>query len=467
MIHMTLDGEVAAPPDTGDCLCDLHQAARRLGVSWEFLPLAYDADGYSQYGYDLYGFDRSGQTHLDRFGWDENGFDAGGRDRDGYDADGFDSDGYDREGYDSDGYDSEGYDSGGRNQHGINRDGEDRWGNTWCGECESAPCESWICDGCDDCHVGDLTGTLDDDNVCDRCLRNYYSWCGECDGYYRDEDGDDHTHEEDGMGCCESPAREFTIRNDGCDPLGNDTRVSVGLPAGTISQEGLNAIQRYLHRQGIYLYHADMAEIGDQWQAKTGNFAKRLSRHLYHRYQLKLSAEALSQVGCIARDHSTAASVDIEITRDLNRNSAWFCNSGSCWWGGYSESRCALKTNGGFALVSFSGGDRPSGRAWVMPLRKSDAGNLVPTFETMTPDAFVVFNGYGDLGGYAPARILSHMAGWTYRKINFGCSPMYVNAGGYLVAPEEIAEKYTDGELDLSVRQHSRLHSEEKELVNA
>lgn len=100
-----------------------------------------------------------------------------------------------------------------------------------------------------------------------------------------------------------------------------------------------------------------------------------------------------------------------------------------------------------------------------MPLRRDLFGKLSPTFDTITPDAFVTFNGYGDLGGYAPARILSHMAGWTYRKIEFTCSPMYINAGGYLVAPEEIAAPFTDRQLNLSVSQHSSLY--ERELVNA
>jgi hypothetical protein len=81
-----------------------------------------------------------------------------------------------------------------------------------------------------------------------------------------------------------------------------------------------------------------------------------------------------------------------------------------------------------------------------------------------------VFNGYGDLSGYVPARIVAHMAGMTYRKIGFDCSPMYVNNNsGYLVASEEIAERYAKaGALHLYTDTHSRLHaSESRELVNA
>ena len=154
-----------------------------------------------------------------------------------------------------------------------------------------------------------------------------------------------------------------------------------------------------------------------------------------------------------------------------------------------------FKTEVGYNNVEYR---NVTGRAWVMPLKltgKNQPGPrdpnlcsdpvccpppepvagapaLAPTFDTMTPDAFIVFNGYGDLSGYGPARIMAHMAGMTYRKVAFTCSPMYVNGEqGYLVAPEALAEKYTDGRLNLSVPQHADLYdteiNESKELVNA
>jgi hypothetical protein len=170
----------------------------------------------------------------------------------------------------------------------------------------------------------------------------------------------------------------------------------------------------------------------------------------------------MSQVGNIARNHSTAVDVQIDVTRDLNQSPEAFYHDGSCWFTDYAgSSRCALKTNGGYGLRSF-GTYSVSGRAWVMPLRQDESGELVPTFETQTPDAFVVFNGYGDLSGYTAPRIVAHMAGMTYRKVGFDCDPMYINAGGYIVAPEEIAKKYTDGSLSLSVHQHARLFDREQ-----
>jgi hypothetical protein len=54
------------------------------------------------------------------------------------------------------------------------------------------------------------------------------------------------------------------------------------------------------------------------------------------------------------------------------------------------------------------------------------------------------------------------MAGWTYRKIDFHCDWMYINAGGYLVAPEEIAKQYTNRRLSLSVHKHASLFTTEQ-----
>jgi hypothetical protein len=449
------------------------------------------------------------------------GYDADGYDANGYDANGYDSDGYDSDGYDSDGYDANGYDSDGNPQPGS-LDASDldlaelwaafrpgRWNTSlrqadfrqhlrelvsdpdsicelsFCYSCDSpawdddtfttgdavSVCEScWddlpFCDSCDErFQREDLNEMLSGSDVCDSCRDSYYTWCDHCDGYYNDSDSYEHEHE--GGGCCESPQTRFAVRNDGEEPLANDTRATITLPAGTISAEGLKAIRDYLRDQGHYDVSYDVAEIGDQWQTRQGNFSKRLSRYAYQTYQAKLTPDVLSQVGCIARDHSNAVDVSIEVTRDLNMPASEFYHEDSCWWGSYYESRCALKTNGGIGLRSFDSSGGVSGRAWIMPLRKTENGKLAATFETMTPDAFVVFNGYGDLSGYAPARIAAHMAGWTYRKIDFYASPMYINAGGYLIAPEDIAEQYTDGELYLHISQHSNLFETEKELVNA
>ena len=322
---------------------------------------------------------------------------------------------------------------------------------------------------------GDLTETLSESVVCDSCRSGYYTYCDECEGYYPDDYAYEHEHSR-GDDCCTSPELAFTVRNDGAAPLANDTRIKLALPAGTISTAGLQAIGRYLRnvdydspamRNLAYDVHYgnDISALGNQWQTKTGNFAKRLSRHAYQAHRVKLSPEVMSKVGTIARDHSNAVDVEIEVTRDFNQSASYFYHSDSCYWGAYSESRCALKSNGAFGIRSFDSYGGVAGRAWVMPLRRDAYGHLTPTFNAETPDAFVVFNGYGDLGGYAGARIMAHMAGWTYRKIGFECEPMYINAGGYLVAPEEIAAPYTGGSLTLDTRQHADLYERETSHV--
>jgi hypothetical protein len=344
------------------------------------------------------------------------------------------------------------------------RDGE--CPREWCGDCDAfhdrdqwgnVYCPGWYCDSCEEHHA-----------YGDECPRPYCENCGE---YHDPEDNCARDCD------CTSPRLSFTIRNDGEPPLANDTRTQIGLPAGQISDTGLNEITSCLLRAyrsagrdtdtGLNLYRLAYSfeeALGCTWQTKQGNYTKRLSRHAYQNHNgLKLSQEVMSEVGTIARDHSMAASFEVDVTRDLNRSPGYFYHDDSCWWGGMSESRCALKTNGGFGLRSLQG-PQVTGRAWVMPLRL-ESGYLEPTLDTMTPDAFVVFNGYGDLAGYAPARIMAGMAGWTYKKIGFSCDPMYINAGGYLVAPEHIIQDTST--LRLDVPQHASLTTDYRELAHA
>jgi hypothetical protein len=357
-----------------------------------------------------------------------------------------------------------------------------------------AVCTNCISDyyecGCCESRYRETYDVLGGGSVCSGCRSNYYHHCDPCDGWYHEDAADEHDH--GGPRCtCESPpeVRNFTIRNDGDPPLANDTRVNIALPAGTISGEGIEEIKRlirnarysvdpYVERDGLYNLSHSLEEIGDVWQARDGNYTKRLSRLAYKKFSLKLESSLLSEVGNIARNHSTAVDFNIEVTRDLNLGPEHFVHEDSCWWGSYANSRCWFKSHGGFGLRTFPGGDdgctdpdccggsRPSGRAWVIPLRRDEHDHLVPTFETMEPDAFIVFNGYGDLGGYGPARILAHMSGWTYRKVGFYAEPMYVNnENGYLVAPEEIASNYTDGELTIDSPVHFNLFGTERESL--
>lgn len=370
---------------------------------------------------------------------------------------------------------------------------------TWVnGEAEKV-CDSCVeahfhkCGNCETYHSY-VYSTMGNEEICDYCRSECYSYCDYCDDYYHSETGHDCPGDEDECDC-ESPQQEFTVRNDGQDPLNEDESTKVSLPAGVISGEGLQGIRNLIQQRYYEARNEDMdpdertkwwqlacdfeAALGDEWQTRQGNFTKRLSRHAYKTHGLKVPPEMISAVGNIASEHSRAVDFNVEVTRDLNQSAADFYHEDSCWWQSYYHGRCALKTNGGFGLRTFSDrsdmyGAQVRGRAWVMPLKQNENGSLSPTFDTVNPAAFVVFNGYGDLQGYTGARIVAHMAGWTYRKVEFHCDPMYVNSGvGYLVAPEELAQQYTDGAVRLSVSQHSDLFmreqaaAESKELVDA
>jgi hypothetical protein len=283
----------------------------------------------------------------------------------------------------------------------------------------------------------------------------------------------------------------FRVRNDGHEPLANDVSTTVTLPSGVISDEGLTQIAAHLrwwgrreadpHASDYYdvrekwnnLSHR-LDEIDRRWQTREGNFTKRLSRFAYKQHGLKIPPDVLSEIGNMASQQSAGASYRVAFTRNLNLPAWDFANEGSCWWGSYAASRCALKSNGGFALRTFNQYDGVTGRAWVMPLRLvgtlPDSAELAPTFETLDADAFIVFNGYGDMHGYTPARIMAHLAGMTYRKVCFqpGESVMYVNnETGYLVAPEEIADRYNDGEVYLELAVHSNLFAQENQATEA
>ena len=360
--------------------------------------------------------------------------------------------------------------------------------------CETCLDKSFCCcERCEEYHWSANGSRVSGDWWCDHCRDNYATYCGECDEWCRDDYfSDEHDH---GNNCdCESPAgHRFQVRNDGQDPLRNDRRVTITLPAGEISEEGIREIrrvvdeyfreldyqanfvkpalsldeQRDLERRQYMLRTTFAQELGPKWQTKEGNYTKRLSRLAYSKYKIKLDPAIISEVGNIGAAHSTAIDFQIEVTRDLNLSAEDFGNAGSCWWGSYGTGRCSFKSNGGFGIRSFNQYDGVTGRVWVMPLKlkNPDRHVLTPTFETENPDAFVVFNGYGDLSGYVGARIVAHMSGLTYRKVEFddGNGYMYVNGGsGYLVAPEHIAEHYTDSNLRFYLENHSELYSTEQ-----
>jgi hypothetical protein len=327
--------------------------------------------------------------------------------------------------------------------------------------CDYSCRESYTyCDGCDCYRDGGGGSTVDGDWRCDVCLSDY-GYCERCEAYVSPYD-DEHTH---GCDCAVPGGRAFSVPNDGDGPLANDQEATVTLPAGTISEEGLAAVAFLLRSNDLREVARLLPELGDAWQTRQGNYPKRLSRLAYNTLKVSIPADILSAVGTTAREHSTTtAQYRVAVTRDLNLPAEEFAHESSCWWGSESQSRCTLKSNGGLALRTF-GHYGVTGRAWVLPLKRVGS-SLVPTFDTMTPAAYMVFNGYGELSGYAPARVWAHMTGMTYRKVGFSLGSAYVNSGGYLVAPEELATLYTDGSLYLNsddAPEHADLWDQERQ----
>ncbi len=352
--------------------------------------------------------------------------------------------------------------------------------------------ESWIkfCRECGQAGIYNSMYLVGRNRICAPCTGRLYRYCTPCEAYYKNTTGNNirHEHRAGAPSCCVSEQTSFTVRN-GEGTLRNNTKIGVSLAAGEISDEGMVEIQSRLQIDARNVYYnitagLDWADrrctdasnayservvsiervlqaVGTTWQTKQGNFTKRLSRALHKDGTGSLTPEQMTAVGNIASAHSQGVEYRLEVTRDLNKSASYFGHSGSCWWSSYSASRCLLKTTGGFGMVSFNENNRTSGRAWVMPLKERPGASqqhhrLAPTYETQSPAAYVIFNGYGQLSGYSAARVLAQMTGMTYRKVRLQFSEMYINSeAGYLVAPEALAEQFTDGRLYLEGERHN------------
>jgi len=362
---------------------------------------------------------------------------------------------------------------------------------TKCGDCDEPyrdvtsvedgdreVCESCLqrYETCDDCEelVRDTNSVEGDDRyVCEACIDDHYYWCDDCDCYY----GEEHDHHRDG--CCESPKQEFFLRiKDGS--ISQDERLTVTLPEG-VTSTGFYQIRdlvyshvRSLEAPPTFGWHRAVDKIhgetiGAEWVTDKGTLPKRISRFLHREAGISLPATVLAEIGNVAKRDARSGEFHVEVTRDLNLDADEFAHGGSCWWGEYAVSRCILKTNGGFGLRSFGKyGGWATGRSWVMPMKRQFSGPiLTPTFNTDDPDAYVVFNNYGNLGeGIGPV-VFAHMLGWVSRRIDFSVDDMWVNhddvrgiRSGHLITPS--AEDFADlPSLHLSIADHSSLYRDE------
>lgn len=310
---------------------------------------------------------------------------------------------------------------------------------------------------------------------CTRCTNEHLYYCDHCGEYSRRTD-DPHMHRN--TPCeCRPPTYEIRLRRvEKKRIIREDTKIVVDLPRGIISSAAMQEIRVYLqvwadkHRHALgnttrshYIYLSGMlGEVGSEWQTNRGNFTKRLTSYAYKTYGLKLDPEVITQIGNIGRAQSNGVSTKVAFTRDLNQPRREFVHHGSCWWSDYNSSRCILKSNGGFAMRTFSGprGSGATGRAWVLPMDRT-AGWWVPTFDTLTPTGFVIFNGYGDLEDYAPARIMSEITGLPYHKIGFDDEEMYVNnESAYLLVPVDVP---VPNGISLEMPRHANIYNQREQ----
>lgn len=301
--------------------------------------------------------------------------------------------------------------------------------------------EDTVCDecigqyrACDECEV-----TTRYTYTCDRCGQ---VMCSSCDDYHAD------AHQYDYEECdCEHPDQSFIFAG-----IQNDVTSSVALPAGHIDPTGIGQISGLLANEGLWDAVYALNRVEHVWQTREGTFPKRLGKVLYKEYNKATLPDAVrAKVGNIAREFSGATNVTVAFTRDLNQSASAFYNGGSCWWSEESRSRCVFKENGGIGMRTFDENGRVTGRAWVLPIIRQENGHA-PTGDAQDADAFLVFNGYGELEGSKSARILAALTGHQVQRVSFYCdSAMYVNGStAYLITPEQETDR-THIQLSLDV----------------
>lgn len=323
------------------------------------------------------------------------------------------------------------------------------------------------CYECEEYHRDYDVRQVENNSYCESCFDDNCNWCDDCETYYRHES---HDHEE---GCdCEAPRQRFLFPANGDGNIGNDERLDVTLPAGTIDEAGMQAI-RYLlvhsvNAEGaplmsIHAANGALEAVGDTWHGDKGNFTRRLSRELHSNHKVKIPPAVLTEVGNLAKQHSSTKSEwSVEFTRNLNLSAEDFYHEDSCWWQSYYESRCALKNWGGIGMRMFDDDNEVTGRAWVQPLNV----DLAPTHDALGAHAYIIYNCYGSLDGAKAARIVAHLTGRTYGKTVYDADSQYVNGNaGWLVADEATCAAKPKVYVGLDPHTQTDAHTYDKEVA--
>lgn len=225
--------------------------------------------------------------------------------------------------------------------------------------------------------------------------------------------------------------------------------VNITLGGGDISESGMRAIHDlvFTRTRGNDDYGVRVRELLDEnwdrtWVNKEGALPKRIAKILLVQRHMKLTDELMSEIGNIAKTYTTKPGVHrVGFTKNINRPREEFINDRSCWWTDYWRSRCSFKSLGGIGVRTFDDLDRPTGRAWMLPMKfaRTDNGyglaRVAP--EAIPAEGYLIFNAYSLDGSHDLmrfGRMIAQMTGKSYRKVpvhnTIGQERLYINASG-------------------------------------
>jgi hypothetical protein len=167
--------------------------------------------------------------------------------------------------------------------------------------------------------------------------------------------------------------------------------------------------------------------IGTDIKNKAGSIGKRVSKEVKRVSGSFLPDTLIETLNNLA-DQYRSADKNPRINFDqgfADGEAKDYCNSGSCWWKGYSAGRAAFAENGGYAARLWENG-RPTSRIMIIPHR------------VQGHDCHVLFNDYGEWKLQQWADTLAKIWGMASQEIilrNISES-LYINGhGGYLLSP--------------------------------
>lgn len=186
----------------------------------------------------------------------------------------------------------------------------------------------------------------------------------------------------------------------------------VTTPAGDISSAGMCEIDTYLAMCGYGYLPEDFDAV---WCTKQGTLPKRIQRHLYKAKSIKLTSENLTQLGNIAKRHTTDGSTFIlDFTQKIDWQDGDFGDAGSCFWGDKAGAKDMLQQNKAYAI-----------RAWRWRTAHAQFGLAYQNVRgyarawvaTIGNNLFAVFNGYGETT-LCLARLLALKFACGYQRIH-------------------------------------------------